>query len=336
MSQSVNKKTVNNIKNTIIDKLKDNLYGTERNRIILVVVTKDNEDTIEGVLEMANDLVDAICVFDNSSKDDTVKLVKNHLREIKIPTKCAPCSDKPISNLDNGLIKKNAFLETIKFCKAQKWSLDKTYCLFLNPDEEIYFPENYNKEELTHDSYILTIRDGTYITYQPKLFRMDKNWMCKGRVNEYWTAKNTTSARLPEEDFNIIYVKDIDDDDYNNLLLDNIKIMEEDLIKNPTDTHSLFYTAEHYFELENYEKAMPLYNKRLETSCDDEQEFISKLRIAECKVELVYEEEEIRETYLQLINEYPFMQEPVFNLMYFYYVITKVFYFHTLSITTKN
>ena len=63
MSQT---KKVNNIKNTIIDKLKDNLYGTERNRIILVVVTKDNEDTIEGVLEMANDLVDAICVFDNS------------------------------------------------------------------------------------------------------------------------------------------------------------------------------------------------------------------------------------------------------------------------------
>jgi hypothetical protein len=47
MSQPVNKKTVNNIKNTIIDKLKDNLYGTERNRIILVVVTKDNEDTIK-------------------------------------------------------------------------------------------------------------------------------------------------------------------------------------------------------------------------------------------------------------------------------------------------
>ena len=318
MSQPVNKNTINNIKNTIIDQVKDNLYGIERNRIILVVVTKDNEDTIEGVLEMANDLVDAMYVFDNGSKDDTAKLVKQYFSEMKIPTKYVP-SDK--SSVDNGLTKKNAFLETVKLCKAQKWSLNKTYCLFLNPDEEIYFPENYNKEELTHDSYILSIRDGTYITYQSKLFKMDKNWMCKGRVNEYWAAKNTTSARLPEEDFNIIYVNDIDDDDYNNLLLENIKIMEEDLAKNPDDTHSLFYTAEHYFELEDYEKALPLYNKRLETIYNNEQEYISKLRIAECKVELVYDEEEIKSTYLQLINEYPFMLEPVFNLMYFYYVI---------------
>jgi hypothetical protein len=303
-------------KNKIIDSIKENVLGNERKKIILVLVTKDNEETIEGCLEMASELVDGICVFDIGSKDNTEKLTKEYLKELKIPNK-----QSKLIHIDNGMNKKNAFIESVKFCKSQKWLVNKTYCLFLNPDEEIYFPEYCNKEELVEDCYKITVKDGTYKTYQDKLFRMDKDWMCKGKVNEYWSCKNTTKTLLDEDKFSIIYVADPSDEDYNNKLLENIKIMENELIKDPNNINYIFHCAEHYFELTEYDKAILLYKKRLEFKNNSEEEFICKLRIAECKVDLVYEEDDIKNTYLEIINEYPFMLEPVFNLMYFYYVI---------------
>jgi len=312
----IKEKNIKSTKNKIIDSIKENVFGNERKRIILVLVTKDNEETIEGCIEMASELVDGICIFDIGSKDNTEKLTKEYLTELKIPHKITN-----LKHTDNGMNKKNAFIESVKFCKNQKWSVNKTYCLFLNPDEEIYFPEYFNKEELVDDCYRITVRDGTYKTNQDKLFRMDKDWMCKGKVNEYWSCKNTTKTLLDENEFSIIYVADLSDEVYNTKLLENIKIMENELIKDQNNTNYIFHCAEHYFELTEYDKALLLYKKRLEFKNNNEEEFICKLRIAECKVDLVYEEDDIKNTYLEIINEYPFMLEPVFNLMYFYYVI---------------
>ena len=322
----ITNKIINDTKNTIINQLKDTVYGKDRNRIILVVVTKDSSETIEGCLNSTFDLVDGMCVFDIGSKDNTEELVKEYFKDINMPTKFAK-----LNNINNGQNKTNAFNEAVKFCKMQKWYPNKTYCLFINPEEELSYVDKYDKELLTQDCYKLITKDGVYKTYSEKLLRMDKDWISKGKVNEFWTMNNSyrpndkqnivpefTTYKLDENIMSLVFIPDIEDEVYNEMLSNNIKIMESDDINN---TRNMFYMAEHYYELYNYEEALNWYYKRLKFKNNDEEEYLCYLRIAECKVELVYDEEDIKNTYFDVINRYPFMLEPVYNLMYFYYVV---------------
>ena len=147
----------NNVKNVIIDQLKETVYGKDRNRVLLVIVTNNNSDTIDDCLEAALDLADGMCIFDTGSTDDTQDLVKEYLKDLKIPNKFVPL--KKSEGVNNGYYKTVAYNQAVNFCKSKKWLLERTYCLFLDADEEIYYPENYNKEDLVCDCYGLSIKD---------------------------------------------------------------------------------------------------------------------------------------------------------------------------------
>jgi hypothetical protein len=317
-----------NIKNkskNIINKSKESVLSN-RNRVLLVLVTKNNSGTIGECLESVFDFVDGICIFDNESSDNTKEIIKDYFDDIKIPTKLSQL--KGMQN-DNGYNKTIAFKEAKKFCTDQKWKLDRTYCLFINPDEELDFPKNYNKEKFIYDSYRIVVEDGLYKSYQLKLIKMNIDWACEGKVNENWIINEKNNFyELDEDDFIILYNNDDSDEEHKSKLLKNIEILENDLKVN-NNLKNIFDCADNYFELDNFEKAIELYEKRLDLvnkmgitdKQNYEDDFITKLRIAECKVALVYEEDDIRESYITIIDQYPFMLEPIYNLMYFYYVV---------------
>ena len=121
--------------------------------IILVSIIKNEEKIIERFLTNILCYVDAICITDTGSTDNTINLIKNFYKTISIPANLY--QDEWVNFGHN---RTNSYKNAIKFCKELNWNLDKTFALLLDADMKLVII-NFNKNELIHDGYNIIILD---------------------------------------------------------------------------------------------------------------------------------------------------------------------------------
>ena len=294
-----------------------------KNRIVLVIIKINNLEEIEDLIETFEENIDAICIYDNDTKEKVVHLIEKYLKKTHIPFNI-----KITSAPSYGETRTLYLEETKKFCSDLKWGLDKTYAVILNEDEQLFI-DGFDKDTLTESGYNLVYFDYNIKGHQLKLFNLNYNWKCVGIIEDEWIILGSESQVFPKLEDTIYIENNVDDSDdnvkYKLKLNANKEILIKELEKNPDNAKNIFLLAELYFKLDNQEEALKLYTKRTTLSSSikgsDEDLYYSYLRIAECHVELVSPEEKVHEAYMKCINLYPFMLEPIYNLMYFYSVI---------------
>ena len=308
-------KTIKQISKKIINK----------NRIVLVIIKINNLEEIEDLVEAFEDKIDAICIYDC----DIVKEKLVHSIEKFLKTANIPFNIKITSATSYGETRTLYLEETKKFVTNKKWSLDQTYGIILNEDEELFIDE-FDKDSLTESGYNLVYFDNNIKGHQLKLLNLNYDWKCIGVIEDEWIILGNEDQVFSKLEDTIYIENNVDDSDdnveYKLKLNANKEILIKELEKNPDNAKNVFLLAELYNKLDNQEEALKLYTKRTTLSStikreSEEDLYYSYLRIAECHIELVSPEEIVHEAYMKCINLYPFMLEPIYNLMYFYSVI---------------
>lgn len=160
---------------------------------------------------------------------------------------------------------KNKLFNNCKKYILDKYNtLDNWYGLYI-PQNSIFI-SNTKFKNLTHDGYKILEKDSIYDNYEVRLLKLSKDWICKGRTNEYWTLKDT----------DISIYKDCY---YENKNIIDYELLKLDLQDESNNERYNFYMAE-YLEKDNVDKAVEYYNKCIKSkSSSKDYKYLSYYRL---------------------------------------------------------
>ena len=282
-------------------------------RIILITMIKNESKIILRNLESVIDFVDAICVCDTGSTDNTIEIVQNFFKKTKIPTKLAHHKWQ-----DFGHNRSLSFDETVKFCKELNWDTEKTYGLILDGDNKLVHKPSFNRQELTENGYNLMMKTPHFIYYLPVILKLSRNWKSIGVTHEYWD--DLSGDFDPSDiDHNDLYINDIGDggskgDKYER----DIKLLSDELKIDTTNSRNWFYLGQSYFDIRRYDEAIETFEKRKTMGENPYEVYKSYYNILISKINSNKSDEVINKSFDECYKLYPFMLEPIYYLMEHY------------------
>lgn len=269
--------------------------------IVLILMVRNESKIIERCLKAVEGVVDAFCVHDTGSSDNTCDIVKEFLVG---RTGCLTTSEW----------KNFGHNRTLSFQTARdyvrdtlKWDLDKTYGLLLDADM-VFHVGDLRKQNLIQKGYTFTQVNGNLEYLNCRLIRMDYEWVCRGVTHEYWDGP---TVPLPKE---ICWIDDRNDGGCKSDKFErDARLLEEGLKKEPENVRYMFYLAQTYNCLKRYKESTTWYKKRFRAGAWDEERWYSLYMIGQNYLALG---DSVRfEKYMNLAYEFrPSRAEPLHKL----------------------
>ena len=277
------------------------------NKIILVSIIKNEEKIIERCLSSILGLIDGICITDTGSTDNTVSIVNDFFKELKIPGKLYH------DNWENfGHNRTNSFLNAQQYCKELNWDLDKTYGLLLDADMKLII-NNFNKNELNMNGYNIIQSSSKLEYYNTRFVKMSYNWKCIGVTHEYWNGDNLGLLSKDK-----IYIDDIGDGgSKSNKISRDIKLLEQGIKDEPNNGRYYFYLAQSYKDNGEYKKAIQHYKIRIKIGGWYEEVWYSHYMISLCHL-VLKNIEKFEQWSLKAYNYNKNRSEPIYELVKYF------------------
>ena len=289
---------------------------SKRPSVTLCMIVKNEEHIIKECLESIYKHIDRYDISDTGSTDKTKEIIKEFFDEKGIP---GEVYDIPWKGF--GKSRTQAF-ENAKPHADYAWVIDA--------DDRLQGDFKYPKE-MTADSYALNIHRGEFNWWRQQIFKLEADWEYVGVLHEYATSRKavaggfTASSTKLEGNYHIDartmgdrtvqfgedqaakYTKDAE------TLIDCLENPENENYE-PDNLRYMFYTAQSYFDAQNYEKACEWYEKRAVKGGWEEEVWYCVYRIAICKCLLKKPWEEAQDHFLQAWNIRPSRPEPLYHL----------------------
>ena len=229
-------------------------------------MVRNESKIIERCLKAVEGLVDAFCVHDTGSTDNTCELVEQFLKTRK------GCLTKSEWR-DFGYNRTESFREAKKFLAED--DLAQTYGLLLDGDM-VFEAGTLLQQTLTEKGYTLVQKNGNLEYPNCRLVRMDHDWVCKGVTHEYWDGPTTSLSK------SICYIDDRNDggcksDKYER----DARLLERGLLEEPENVRYMFYLAQTYNCLGRHEDAIGMYKKRFKAGGWIEEQWYSLYMIGQ-------------------------------------------------------
>lgn len=246
-------------------------------RLILTMIVKNEGPIIERCLESIRGLVDAICITDTGSTDDTPTIIKKKGEDLKIPTHV------PTEIFKNfGHNRTISYQNSQKFCQELGWDPKETFVLHLDADMEIKIQEGFKKDSIGTNGvhgYLMYQGSGTHQHPNLRLARLSEPWVCVGRTHEFWRLEGFNQQVL----FPYLRIDDHNDGKCkDDKIPRDLRLLEEDLVENPKNDRALFYKAQTLKDSGRYEEAIETYKKKLEVPGWDEELYYSMFMMGKC------------------------------------------------------
>ncbi len=231
--------------------------------IVLVLMVRNESKIIERCLKAVEGLVDAFCIHDTGSTDNTCDIVKDFLVG---RTGCLTTSEW----------KNFGHNRTLSFQRARdyvrdtlKWDLEKTYGLLLDADM-VFHIKNLRKQALTEKGYTMIQSNGSLDYPNCRLVRMDHEWVCRGVTHEYWDGPTQPLSK------EICWIDDRNDGGCKSDKFErDARLLEEGLEREPENVRYMFYLAQTYHCLGRDRDAIRMYKQRFHAGGWDEERWYS-------------------------------------------------------------
>jgi len=275
------------------------------NKIILLLMIKNESKIIERCLGRALEHVDAISILDTGSTDNTVELCEKYLSSCGKPYKI---NIEPFKNF--GYNRTVSYQKAQKFCKELEWDGELTYTMAVDADMIIKPSTEFKNYKMTASGYRV-IQQNTAIKYHNQRFmRCNYDWKCVGPTHEYWSGEG--SENIPYE---VFYIDDINDGGCKSDKFErDIRLLSEDLKKNPSNPRSHFYLAQSYKDSGKLKEAITHYKQRIALGGWHEEVWFSHYQIARC-YGLLKEPEKMEAWALKAFKVHPKRAEPLYFLV---------------------
>lgn len=239
------------------------------------MIVKDEEKDIERCLKSVYKYIDYWVIIDTGSKDKTIKKIKSLMKNrFKVP---GELHERPWVDFSHN---RNEALE-IAETKAD-------YVMFMDADDVFHTEKGFNLNFLTDDRYIsfnarfvlnkinfercVFVKSGEGCRYRGVLHETvglddSKLYMSKlGIAHNCYMEANASPLKRA----------DSKEEKY----LNDAKILEEALKKEPDNARYQFYLGQCYGDARHHEKAIEAYEKRIEMGGWNEEVYLSLYRIA--------------------------------------------------------
>lgn len=263
------------------------------------MIVKNEADVISRCLSSVRPYINAWAIVDTGSTDGT----QDCIREL-------------MAGIPGELIER----PWVDFATNRNQALDlsKTfanYALVIDADEILEVDEA--AWDLTAAAYyVRQTLDGTDFEYwSAKILRLDAGWQYQGVVHEYpCLSPQPIVEKLPG-----VRVRSYPDgarskrpqrDKY----LDDARVLEQALAKDPTDTRYTFYLAQSLRDAGESERALEAYRKRAAMGGWAEEVWYAKFQVGVLLERLQAPAEQVIDAYLQAFDERPTRAEPLCEL----------------------
>ena len=260
--------------------------------ICLGMIVKNEKLNIKQTLETAKPIIDYWVIVDTGSTDDTIDIIKETMKGIPGEVIQRPWVNFGYNRSEVAMLTRNKADYSIM--------LDADFLVRLN---------GFNKKDLVDDQYDVIIKWFGTSFYNPLLFSNRLAWKSVGCVHEYWYAEGVqTRSKL-----NTLY---FDHDRHGPARpkgIYDLKLLEQGIIDEPNNSRYYFYLANTLRDVGQYERAIEIFEKRVEMKGWNEEVFYSKYQIGLC-YELLDEIEAAKAYYLNAWEYRPTRAEPLWKI----------------------
>lgn len=243
------------------------------NKIILLLMIKNESKIIERCIGRALEYVDAVCILDTGSTDNTVSICERYLSEVGKPFKI---SVEPFKNF--GYNRTISFQKAQELCTELAWDPFITYVLAVDADMIIKPGEGFKDFKMILPGYTVIQHNGDLKYYNNRFMQCGYNWKCVGATHEYWSGDPT--GKIPVD---VFYIDDINDGGCKSDKTErDIRLLTEEVEADPNNGRAHFYLAQSYKDLGHFEKAIELYKRRIKIGGWFEEVWYAHYQIGKC------------------------------------------------------
>lgn len=209
-----------------------------------VVLMVKNEEirlpiTLKSLAPNDVPIIDALIVYDTGSTDKTIEIVKEWSEFYKVPL-----------HLKEG--------EFVNFSVSRNIALDFAdqidqldYFLLMDSNDELRRPDILrkllNESKLKHTLYMITQHlkagDRKIVFRNFRLVKARSGWRYNGPVHEYLENGEGTKGQLPKE-IELYQDRFADTSKTQQRFIDDKRLLQDEIQKNPNDSRSMFYLAQ--------------------------------------------------------------------------------------------
>ena len=285
--------------------------------VTLCMIVKDEAQVITRALDSVRSFVDHIFICDTGSADLTKDIIELYLTENKLSGKVVSTQWKDFGHN-----------RTECFDLAKDYFPDSDYLMTLDADE-IIVPWNKVPLDNKHvDALPVLEGDTLYVKtcYGPMeysratLFKASLPWKWVGVIHEYATCEEATHANtianicnLPSTDG----ARSKNPDKY----IDDAKLIEKDLERDPENSRSWFYLAQSYGDAHKPELAVSAIENAIKYTTWGEEKFDALLKKAHYKRQAGVPFSEVVGDYLCAYQQCPHRVEPLYYIISHYRAI---------------
>lgn len=240
-------------------------FATGQNKICLVMAVKNDASVVKDCLESTRGIVDYISICDLGCTDQTIEKIEAFAQESQISLCITPSvwnqNESPTSL---------AVSAAKQFLSNLQEPLAETYLLIVKPDSICRVGSDFQKEKLTDDLYAIRCASPilSYFSYPISLIRAS----CSEQLN----SKERTS-RLQS-----LHLDGNEHPEYKSRKTEREAVrLTKESNKNPNDPHLLFELAGIHCALQNYDRMLELYQKRISLPEIGDEVWLSKYRLGE-------------------------------------------------------
>jgi hypothetical protein len=280
-------------------------------KVILLLMIKNESKIIDRCLREAVLNVDAVYVLDTGSTDNTVEVTKNTLTELGKPFEI---TTEPFKNF--GHSRTTSVVRCTQFAKNMGWDLKKTYALAIDADMVLCPQPGYKNFDLNMKGYLIIQKNPRIKYYNIRFLNLATNWKCTGATHEFWDAGETSNMGRIAED--IIYIDDKNDGGCKHDKFErDARLLENELKEEPENHRTTFYLAQTYKDLGRFKDAIKYYKKRIALGGWYEEVWYSYYMMAKM-YELINEPEKMELYMLKGYKYHPKRAEGIYHLTQYF------------------
>jgi tetratricopeptide (TPR) repeat protein len=231
------------------------------------MIVKNEGKIIERLLSSVIGIIDTYCICDTGSTDNTIELINNFFSERKMEGKVIT---EPFKNFEYN---RNF---SLKECEGMS-----DYILFLDADMILEI-RNFDKNMLSsYDSFHILQGNDTFFFGNIRIIRNNGLFKYIGVTHEYISTPEKNSVYHFKR--NELFIKDVGDGgSKHDKFIRDINLLEEAIRIKPDCVRSHFYLANSYHDSRQYEKAIPIYERRIALGGWNQEVWYSYYRIGLC------------------------------------------------------
>lgn len=271
--------------------------------VCLNMIVKNETRVIKRCLESALPIIDYWVIVDTGSSDGTQQMIKDYMKEKKVP---GELHEMPWKNFGYN---RN---EALKLAKGKS-----DYVLFIDADEVFAYDDDFKLPKLEKDFYYI-ITDYSGLRYgRVQLINNKLNWQWTGVLHETVGSDEAKSAEVLPGIRDVVHTDGARSDDPQKYQKD-AKVLEDALLEEPENSRYRFYLAQSYRDAGEYEKSIENYEKRIASGGWDQEVFWSMYQIGLMQEILKKSPETFLETYYKTYNYRCTRIEPLYRLANYY------------------